>query len=126
MAHFAELDENNVVLRVNVVDNDITTTDGVEVEQRGIDFLNGLYPDSGTWVQTSYNHNTRTRYAGIGYAYDPDADAFITPQPFPSWTLDEDTLDWEAPELMPDDADTVMYVWDEGTTSWIEWDENAS
>jgi len=126
MAHYAELDENNVVLRVNVVHNDITTIDGVEDEQRGIDFLDGLYPDSGTWIQTSYNHNMRTRYAAIDYAYDSDADAFITPQPFPSWTLDEDTTEWEAPEPMPADADTVIYVWDEDTTSWIEWDENAS
>ena len=70
MAHFAEIDEDNIVVTVVVVHNDVTTIDGVEVEQRGIDFLNDLLPDSGTWVQTSYNHNFRTRYAGIGYLWD--------------------------------------------------------
>ena len=118
MAHFAELDENNVVLRVNVVHNDITTIDGVEDEQRGIDFLNGLYPASGTWVQTSYNGSARTRYAGLGYTYDSSADAFIAPQPFPSWTLNEGTTEWEPPTPLPDDG--LVYRWDESTTGWVE------
>ena len=118
MAHFAELDENNVVLRVNVVHNDITTIDGVEDEQRGIDYLNGLYPDPVAWVQTSFNSNIRTRYAGVGYNYDADRDAFITPQPYPSWTLNEGTLDWDPPEPRPDDGNE--YAWDEDTTSWVE------
>ena len=83
MAHFAELDQTNTVVQVLVVHNDITTIDGVEDEQRGIDFLNDLFPDSGTWVQTSYNHNIRTRYAGIDFTYDTTSDLFVVPQPFP-------------------------------------------
>ena len=117
MAHFAELDENNTVLGVLVVHNGVITLDGVEDEQRGIDFLNDLIPDSGTWVQTSYNHNTRYRHAGIGYTYDADLDAFITPQPFPSWTVGENA-DWEPPVAYPDDGND--YDWDEDTTSWVE------
>jgi len=116
MAHYAELDATNTVLQVVVVHNDVTTIDGVEDEQRGIDFLNGLYPDSGTWVQTSYNRNFRTRYASVGGTYDTASDLFIVPQPFPSWILNEDTTDWEPPTPKPDDG----YVWDEDTTSWVE------
>mgnify|MGYP001414176520 CR=1 FL=1 len=118
MAHFAEIDETNTVTRVLVVPDDVTTIDGVEDEQRGIDFLNDLFPDSGAWVQTSYNHNIRTRYAGIGYTYDESLDSFIPPQPFPSWTLNAATADWQPPTPMPDDG--PLYEWDEPTTSWVE------
>jgi hypothetical protein len=117
MAHYAEVDATNTVLRVLVVDNDVTTVDGVEDEQRGIDFLNGMFPESGTWVQTSYNHNIRYRYGGIGYIYDAENDAFIAPQPYPSWTLDENYV-WQAPTPYPDDGND--YEWDEATTSWVE------
>ena len=116
MAHFAEIDETNTVLRVLVVSNDITTIDDVEDEQRGIDFLNDLFPDSGTWVQTSYNTNFRTRYAAMGGTYDGARDAFIAPQPFPSWVLNDDTLEWEAPSPTTNDG----YIWDEGTTAWVK------
>ena len=118
MAHYAEMDATNTVIRVLVVANDITTIDGVEDEQRGIDFLNDLFPDSGTWVQTSYNHNIRTRYAGIDFTYAADRDAFLCQQPYPSWTLNEGTLDWDPPTPMPDDGNT--YNWDEDTLSWVE------
>ena len=77
MAHYAELDATNTVLRILVVHNDVTTIDGVEDEQRGIDFLNGIIPTTGTWVQTSFNHNFRTRYANVGGTYDAGADEFI-------------------------------------------------
>ena len=117
MAHFAELDETNTVLRVLVVGNDVTTIDGVEDEQRGIDFLDDLFPESGTWVQTSYNANQRHNYAGIGHTYDPDAGAFYSQSPFPSWSLDENFL-WQPPTPYPDDG--AAYYWDEGTTSWVE------
>ena len=117
MAHFAELDETSTVLRVLVVGNDITTIDGVEDEQRGIDFLDDLFPESGTWVQTSYHNNHRHNYAGIGSTYDLAADAFYGPQQYPSWALDEDYR-WQAPTPMPDDGNE--YDWDEDTTSWIE------
>ena len=118
MAHFAELDGSNTVLRVLVVDNDVTTVDGVEVEQRGIDFLEDLLPGSGPWMQTSYNNNARGRYAGIGFTFDGGRDALIGLSPYPSWTLNDDTTDWEAPTPMPDDGKS--YLWDEDTTSWVE------
>ena len=91
MAHFAELDENNKVLRVVVVNNEVTTTDDVENEQDGIDFLDDLYPDSGTWVQTSYNKSMRGRMADIGGTYDPVKDRFIKAQPYTSWNLNSIT-----------------------------------
>ena len=117
MANFAELDENNIVVNVLVVANDITTIDGVENEQLGIDFLNNLFPDSGTWIQTSYNNNIRFNYAGIGYTYDAENDAFYEPQPYPSWTLDEN-FRWQPPTPMPDDG--KLYEWNEDTQAWDE------
>ena len=109
MAHFAELDTNNKVLRVVVVD-DAHEANG---ESWCMNFFNG-----GNWKQTSYNGNIRKNYAGIGYEYDATRDAFIPAQPYPSWTLVELTCLWEAPVAMPDDSDTVMYVWDEPTVNW--------
>lgn len=96
MAHFAELDENNVVLRVIVVDNKNTATaQGVEEEWIGQAFCVRLF--GGNWKQTSYNGNFRKNYAGIGYTYDPVLDAFIPPQPAPECTLDPDTCQWICP-----------------------------
>lgn len=115
MAHFAELDSNNKVLRVIVVDNrDTSTPDGTEVEAIGVAFCQRLF--GGNWVKTSYNGNIRKNYAGIGYTYDSELDAFVPPKTFASWTLDADTAQWEAPTPMPTDG--KMYSWDEGTTSW--------
>ena len=100
MAHFAELDANNVVLRVIVVaTKDNSTADGVEKENIGQAFCERLF--GGNWKQTSYNNNMRVRYAGIGYTYDETLDAFIPPKPYPSWTLDNSTADWAAPVPMP-------------------------
>ena len=116
MAHFAELDENNIVKRVIVVaTKDNSDANGVEKESIGRAFCERLF--GGNWVQTSYNGNIRKRYAGIGYKYDAALDAFIAPQPFPSWTLDANA-DWQAPVPMPDDG--KMYSWDETTQSWAE------
>jgi hypothetical protein len=116
MAHFAELDDNNVVKRVIVVaTKDNSDANGVEKESIGKAFCERLF--GGNWVQTSYNGNIRKRYAGIGYTYDIARDAFIAPQPFPSWTLDENT-DWQAPVPTPNDG--KMYSWDEATQSWNE------
>ena len=116
MAHFAELDENNIVLRVIVVDNnDILDNLGVEQEQMGVDLCTNLL--GGTWIQTSYNDNMRKQYAGIGYDYDSTKDKFISPQPFPSWSLDTND-DWEAPVAYPTDGRS--YMWDETTESWVE------
>lgn len=123
MAHFAELDDNNVVLRVVVVDNkDCRTADGIEKESIGIAHCEWLF--GGRWVQTSYNGNFRKRYAGIGMVYNADVDAFVAPQPFPSWVLNSTTAEWEAPIPVPEDEGTgeppKMYWWDEVTTSWKE------
>ena len=118
MAHFAELDENNVVLRVIVVDNKNTSDEyGVENESIGIEFCHNLL--GGTWKQTSYNNKIRKNYAGIGYTYDSSRDAFISPKPFNSWVLNETTCQWESPTPMPTVEDKTYY-WDEATTSWVE------
>ena len=120
MAHFAELDENNKVLRVIVVHNDVIIVDGKEQESVGQDFLKGLYGSDGIWIQTSYSHKFRKNYAGIGFEYDKSKDVFIPLQPYPSWTLNEDTVRWIAPKAYPDDG--KIYDWDEDTISWKERD----
>lgn len=101
MAHFAELDSNNIVLRVLVIDNSmLIDQQGNEVEQLGINFLKSLFGQETIWVQTSYNGNIRKNYAGIGYTYDPNRDAFISPKPEgEGWVLDEETCKWRNPEL---------------------------
>jgi hypothetical protein len=117
MAHFAQLNEENLVTQVIVVANqDTADQDGVENEAIGIEFCTNLL--GGRWVQTSYNANIRKNYAGIGYKYDATLDAFIPPQPFESWTLNEETAQWESPTPYPDDG--KRYSWDEETTSWVE------
>jgi hypothetical protein len=115
MAHFAELDDNNVVQRVIVVSNDdCKDQDGNESEVVGALFCHNLL--GGRWVQTSYNHSMRKQYAGIGYTYDKDADVFVAPQPFPSWSLDENS-DWQAPSPMPSEG---MWAWNEDAQQWDE------
>jgi hypothetical protein len=117
MAHFAQLNEENLVIQVIVVANqEILNEQGQESEQKGIDFCTNLL--GGTWKQTSYNGNFRKNYAGIGYKYDESRDAFIAPKPFSSWLLDETTCQWKAPVDMP--VDDRRYTWDEETTSWKE------
>ena len=115
MAHFAKLKGSKVV-NVVVVNNNELLIDGVENEQKGIDFLNNLYGTNDVWVQTSYNNNFRNNYAGIGYTYHKAKDAFISPKTYPSWELNEDTYHWEAPVAKPDDG--KRYDWNEKTTSW--------
>jgi len=115
MAHFAQLDNNNIVTQVIVIYDNELLVDGIESEAKGIAFCQSLL--GGTWVQTSYNNNIRKQYAGIGYTYNANADVFITPQPFASWSLDEN-FDWQAPVAMPEDD--KRYQWDEATTSWVE------
>ena len=123
MAHFAELDSNNVVLRVIVVGNkDTADANGVEKEHIGAAFCERLF--GGNWKQTSYNGNKRKNYAGIGYTFDATRDAFIPPKPYASWLLNEDTCLWESPVPYPTDVGTEenpkRYSWDEATTSWVE------
>lgn len=120
MAHFVEVNDDGIVLRGIVVANkDTATPTGEEVESIGVEFCKKLL--GGIWKQTSYNNNIRYNYAGIGYRYDEEKDAFIAPQPFPSWKLDED-MRWEAPVEMPTDGG--FYRWDEETTSWVKQEEN--
>ncbi len=120
MAHFAKIDENNIVTQVLVIDQETVNT--------------GAFGDPSSFVQTSYNTRggvhygedgrpddgipLRKNYAGIGYIYDSVRDAFYTPQPYASWTLNEETCYWEAPTPMPTDG--KFYTWDEDTTSWVE------
>lgn len=108
MSHFAELDENNIVTRVLVGDNNLPN--------EGYDwFVDNL---GGTWVQTSYNGTIRKNFAGIGFTYDEEKDAFIEPQPFPSWTLNEATCKWMSPLPYPQDG--RIYKWDEEAQLWKE------
>ena len=114
MSHFAQIDGNNIVTQVIVIEQDVVDT--------------GLFGDPNSWIQTSYNTSggihllggtpLRKNYAGIGYTYDSTRDAFISPKPFNSWVLNEDSCLWEAPTPMPNDG--KIYNWDEETTSWIE------
>ena len=122
MAHFAELDANNVVLRVIVVDNkDTADVNGIEKEYIGAAFCEKLF--GGTWKQTSYNGNFRKNYAGIGYSYLPaPIDGFAPPRPYESWNLDPDTCQWVAPVPMPTDGKT--YSWNETTQTWEAKDGN--
>lgn len=108
MAHFAEIDNDNKVVRVLVVPD--------EQEHRGQDFLANDLGLGGTWVQTSYNAKIRKNYAGIGFTYDANRDAFIAPKPFDSWLLNEETCQWKAPVDYPTDG--LMYQWNEDKKDW--------
>ena len=115
MSHFAQIDGNNIVTQVLVIEQDVIDT--------------GLFGDPASWIQTSYNtpggvHTLggtplRKNYAGIGYTYNASRDAFIPPKPFASWTLNEDTCQWEAPTPRPVEEGKI-FVWNEETTSWVE------
>lgn len=117
MAHFAKLDENNVVLEVNAVDNqDVQNLPFPESELVGVQFLTNWSGGYTNWKQTSYNKNFRKNYAGIGYTYDAQKDAFIPPKPYNSWLLNENSCLWEAPVPYPEDGN--VYSWNESTSSW--------
>lgn len=116
MAHYAKLDENNIVLGVIVIDNQKEITEGAEDENKGIAFCAAITGHN-KWIKTSYNSKIRKRYAGIGYRYDELLDAFINPQPFASWTLNAEA-DWIPPVPKPDDDPTKKYRWNENTLSW--------
>tara|TARA_Y100001951_G_C11054585_1_gene137499 strand:+ start:81 stop:467 length:387 start_codon:yes stop_codon:yes gene_type:complete len=127
MAHFVEIDASNIVIRGVVLDDkDTQDENGDEVESVGAKYLSDGF--GGTWKRTSYNtyggvHNLggtpfRKNYAGIGYTYDAAKDAFYSPKRYPSWTLNEDTCQWDAPTAYPDDG--KEYIWNENTTSWDE------
>lgn len=120
MAHFAKLDDNNIVLSVDVVNNsDIDNLPFPESEPVGVAFLTQWSGGYSNWKQTSYNRNFRKNYAGIDYTYDSTLDAFIPPKPYPSWLLNTDTCLWEAPVPYPHPTNGHVYVWDEDTQSWV-------
>jgi len=132
MAHFAKLDDNNIVQEVVVIGNAVNTAAGPLGD-------NDMHPDGetycrlllgGNWKQTSYNNNFRGRYAGIGFTYDEAKDEFISPQPFASWTLDSNN-DWQAPTPMPErnytkaNGEAAYYgvpSWDEDNQRWLALD----
>ena len=120
MAHFAELNSSNEVLRVIVVSNDDVNANGGDQHADAETFVTTIVPHSTggvAWKQCSYNHNFRKQYAGKGYTYNPSKDKFIADKPYPSWTLDSND-DWQAPVNKPDDG--KMYYWNETDRKWEE------
>ena len=136
MAHWAELDENNIVTEIHVVHNNDAPD-----ETTGVNFLTSLGL-TGTWKQTSYNTRNgvhygvdgqpdngvalRKNYASIGYTYDSQRDAFIPPSPYPSWVIDEDTCQWIAPVSRPTSTLTTGWKWNETTVSWESFIKTAN
>ncbi len=125
MAHFAELNNSNEVLRVVVISNDDVDSHGGELSSDAETFVASIVPhstDGTAWKQTSYNNNFRKQYAGIGHTYDASKDKFILPQPYPSWSLDSND-DWEAPVTYPTvteiDSKPVLITWDEDNQKWL-------
>ena len=118
MASFAKIGLNSKVIEVLSVHNDVLKdADGVEREALGVDFLTKL-TGWAVWKQTSYNGNIRKNHAGIGYEYDEVRDAFISQKPYPSWVLNEDSCQWDAPTAHPDDG--KYYSWNEPNKEWVE------
>jgi hypothetical protein len=125
MAHFAELNNSNEVLRVVVISNDDVDSNGGELSSEAETFVASIVPhseDGTAWKQTSYNNNFRKQYAGIGHTYDASKNKFILPQPYPSWSLDSND-DWEAPVTYPTvteiDSELVLINWDEDNQKWL-------
>lgn len=117
MAHFAQLDNDNTVQQVIVIHNNEThDSNGIESETLGIQFCKTLYGEDTNWVQTSYSGSIRKNYAGVGFFYDVNRDAFIAPKPYDSWVINEKTCTWEPPVSYPTDGQ--VYIWDELGTSW--------
>ena len=128
MAHFAKLDDKNIVTQVIVVGNDdLKDSNGNETESIGVAFCQKLFGSDTNWKQTSYNQSIRGNYAGAGMTYMSgvrtlglaSTDVFIYQQPYPSWTLNDDTCQWEAPVAYP--TDDKLYKWDEDNQQWIVW-----
>lgn len=120
MAHFAELDENNKVIRVVVIHNNECLNNGVEDENLGILFCKKLFGNETKWKQTSYNGSIRKNFAAPGFTYDTFRDAFVAPKPFESWYLDDETCNWHPPVPMPISPDEeTYYVWDEENVMWV-------
>jgi len=111
--HFAKLDENNKVVALHIVHEDVAPT-----EQAGMDFLNTIHKTNAVWKQNFKDGSQRKQSAAIGYTYDESRDAFIGPQPYPSWTLNESTCVWDPPVSMPNDDKT--WKWNEELGEWVE------
>lgn len=125
MAHFAKLDENNIVTQVIVIhNNELLDENGQESEEKGIVFCQSLF--DGNWVQTSYNATFRKNFAGIGFFYDEKLDAFIPPKPCNSWILDDETGKWNAPIPQPEPEEGIIWVWNEEELSWKRESKNQS
>lgn len=119
MGHFAKLDDQNVVIDVNVINNEtLNNLPFPDSEPVGIEFLTAWSGGYTNWKQTSYNASFRKNYAGIGFTYDAVLDAFIAPKPYPSWLLNTQTCQWQAPVPYPSDGN--VYTWDETTQSWVQ------
>ena len=117
MAHFAKLNTENIVTHISVVDNwNCVDGDGNESEVIGIAYLKSIHGNDTNWKQTSYNGTIRKNFAAVGFSYDFEKDAFISPKFYPSWTLNETTCKWEAPIARPNDGNS--YLWNEETQSW--------
>ena len=118
MAHFAKLNENNIVEEVIVVSNDVLLDENNnESEEKGIQFCKDLYGDDTIWIQTSYNGNIRKNFAGIGFRYDETLDAFIPPRPYESWKLHPETFNWYPP--VPEPMDGKVYYWQDIIRAWV-------
>ena len=119
MAHFAQLDNLNTVTQVIVVhNNELIDQNGNESEEKGIQFCKSIFGEQTNWIQTSYNGTFRKNFAGYGYKYDEVHDAFIPPQPYLSWVLNNTTFVWEPP--IPYPSDDKIYIWNESTLAWDE------
>lgn len=110
MAHFAQIDENNIVQQILVVPD--------EQQHRGNDYLSTDLGLGGVWVQTSYNGNIRKMFAGVGYSYHTELDIFLPPKPFNSWVLNETKGEWESPVPRPEVESGMVAIWNEDTLEW--------
>lgn len=119
MAHFAKLDENNVIVEIIFINNEIIIDEnGNENEDLGVSFCKQLFGEDTKWIQVSYNGTFRKRYPAIGDTYDENLNAIITPKPYLSWRLNSETCDWEAPVPKPEDPEGKLVVWNESILSW--------
>jgi hypothetical protein len=110
MAHFAQIDDNNIVINVLVVPD--------EQQHRGNEYLSNDLGLGGRWIQTSYNNRTRNMFAGLGYIYNEDLDIFLPPKPYPSWVLDTENKEWVAPVSRPEDIENTALIWNEQEQKW--------
>ena len=110
MAHFAQIDNNNIVINVLSVPD--------EQQHRGQDFLANDLQLGGRWIQTSYHNNVRKTFAGLGYIYNEELDIFLPPKPYDSWILDTEKQEWVAPVIRPEDVEGYANIWEEETQEW--------